>query len=368
MARGEGPEARKGTLGQPDATQGQPGGTHRPHTGTLVVGAGIFGLCVANALRAKGVPVWTIAPAAPSPASATPLGALAPHAPDRWDAAKQAQLDALAAWPRFAASVEARSGRVVGYRRQGRLIPLRDEADHARWQARATVAAQHWAGEGAIHIVEPPPGWSDAQEAALDTLAASVDARALLDALGSMARVEPAPPVTGLAPHAVLLADGTRREAAAVVLATGAAAFAHLPEGAGRAEKGQAALLRLPQAVPGLAGRPMLWVRRMWVVPRADDLVAVGSTSERDWDHPGPDTALDAVIETAREVVPMLREAAVAERWAGLRPRMADRQPFLGPHPDLPGVWMATGGFKTGLATAPLLAERLAGEIAAVVE
>ena len=62
---------------------------------------------------------------------------------------------------------------------------------------------------------------------------------------------------------------------------------------------------------------------------------------------------LEAVIARARALSPALAGAPVVERWAGLRPRAALPDPMVGAVPGLPGVFVATGGFRTGLATAP---------------
>jgi glycine/D-amino acid oxidase-like deaminating enzyme len=50
----------------------------------------------------------------------------------------------------------------------------------------------------------------------------------------------------------------------------------------------------------------------------------------------------------------------VVERWAGVRPRAGRADPLLGPAPGRAGVFVATGGFRTAFATAPVVAELLA--------
>jgi len=89
--------------------------------------------------------------------------------------------------------------------------------------------------------------------------------------------------------------------------------------------------------------------------------VAVGSTSERDYDAPTEtDARLDALIDKARGLCPALQGAPVIARWAGLRPRARSRAPMLGPHPRAPGAFIANGGFKIGFAMAPVCAEMMA--------
>ena len=96
-------------------------------------------------------------------------------------------------------------------------------------------------------------------------------------------------------------------------------------------------------------------------MPRGETHVAVGATSEREYGDPDTtDTQLDSLVEKARAICPALEGAEVIERWARLRPRAADKRLLVGPHPTLPGVTVATGGFKTGLAMAHKVAETVA--------
>ena len=65
---------------------------------------------------------------------------------------------------------------------------------------------------------------------------------------------------------------------------------------------------------------------------------------------------LDVVIEKARALVPALRDAAVIERWAGLRPKAVGRDPLVGPVPGHPNIISLTGGFKISFGMAHRLA------------
>jgi glycine oxidase len=124
----------------------------------------------------------------------------------------------------------------------------------------------------------------------------------------------------------------------------------------GAGVKGQAAVLQCD-----LSGMPQVYADGLHIVPHADGTVAVGSTSERDWDDPvATDQQLDEVIVRARAACPALRDAPVIERWAGIRPRARSRAPMLGLHPTRPGEFIANGGFKIGFGMAPLVAELMA--------
>jgi glycine oxidase len=124
----------------------------------------------------------------------------------------------------------------------------------------------------------------------------------------------------------------------------------------GSGVKGQAALLRLD-----MRDAPQLFVDTVHIVPHADGTVAIGSTSERDYDDAAStDDQLDALIARACAAVPALRDVAVIDRWAGVRPRSRSRAPVLGLHPVHKDHFIANGGFKIGFGMAPKVAQVMA--------
>ncbi|MFN3642912.1 MAG: NAD(P)/FAD-dependent oxidoreductase [Gemmobacter sp.] len=321
-----------------------------------VMGAGVFGLACAWALVRRGARVTVVDPRGiGAGASGGLVGALAPHAPDRWGPVQAFQLGALAMAPGWWADVAAAGGGDPGYARLGRRMPLRDAAAVARAEARGQGAATRWGGAGDWRVV-PSDGVgalapvSPTGLLAADTLTARIHPRRALDALAAAIRA------AGGDLRAALPA---RPPAAAVLWATGAAGLAALSadlgRDVGRGEKGQALLLD-----HDAAGAPLVGDDGLWIVPHADGTTAIGSTSERVWTDPGPDAALDAVLARAVALVPALAGARVLERWAGIRPRSATRQPVLGPWPGRPGHHVANGGFKIGFALAPLVGEAMA--------
>lgn len=338
----------------------------------LVIGAGVFGLSIARALKSAGREVTVVDAVGPGAgASATPLGVLAPHAPDRWNEKKQAQFEALTTLSSVVAQLEQETGIDIGYRQCGRLIPLTRETHIPLWQGRADDAVTNWQGVAAMKIVTPDPSWLSPESAPFGAaqcgLTARIDARGYCRALASSigTAIEGGYHLTHLASGAATFANGTTLRAKWIILATGANAFAHLPdpeEGtpAGRGEKGQAAILRL---APGsnVDALPLIYRDRLYIVPRGDGLVSVGATSEREFtDSETTDAQLETLIERAKEICPRLSGAETIERWARLRPRAADKRLLVGPHPTLESVIVATGGFKTGLAMAHLAAGQAA--------
>jgi glycine/D-amino acid oxidase-like deaminating enzyme len=184
-----------------------------------------------------------------------------------------------------------------------------------------------------------------------DTLSARIAPALALAALAGAIRSAGGSIDTGDAP------DGTRP----VVWATGAAGLAALSTdlGAqvGAPVKGQAAVL----AHDAGPDAPQIYADGLHIVPHADGTVAVGSTSENAFGDPhSTDAQLDAVIARARAACPVLADAPVIARWAGLRPRARSRAPMLGEWPGRPGHFVANGGFKIGFGIAPLAATLLA--------
>ena len=317
-----------------------------------ILGAGVFGLSCALAALRRGARVVVHDPHGPGAgASGGVLGALAPHVPEPWNAKKQFQLDSLLMGRAFWPEVEALSGLSTGYVRTGRLQPVpKGGADAAR--ARGAAAAKRWS-DGAIWEVIPAAGaeWEPpAPEGLLtrDTLSAHLHPARAVAAMA--AAVE--------ALGGTVTRDAASDDAAPMIEATGVAGLAALSKGRARPVgipvKGQAAVLDL--AVEG----PQLFADGIHVVPHRDGTVAVGSTTENGAETLTTDSALDDLVERAREMVPALRDAPVVRRWAGLRPRARSRAPVLGAWPGRPGRFVANGGFKIGFGMAPLVGEVMA--------
>ncbi|HWS84649.1 MAG TPA: FAD-dependent oxidoreductase [Ktedonobacteraceae bacterium] len=78
----------------------------------------------------------------------------------------------------------------------------------------------------------------------------------------------------------------------------------------------------------------------------------------------GMATLLNAVAEIA----PKLLEEGIERSWTGLRPASADGLPLLGASRSRPGLWLASGHFRTGALQGPLtghiLAELIQGRAA----
>ena len=311
-----------------------------------VMGAGVFGLSVAYACARRGARVRVIDPqGVGSGASGGIVGALAPHVPENWNPKKAFQFDSLIMAEAFWAGVEELTGASVGYARSGRLQPLADDRAVELARARAASAADLWQGKAVWNVI--PAGdaqWMPPSPSGLvvhDTLSALIHPRRATRALADAV----------LALGGEVLTDGAPQ--GRIVWAVG---WQGLAEVGGAGVKGQAALLRFDAA-----GQPQLFADALHIIPHGDGTVAVGSTSERDFDDPvATDAALDDVLARAVAAFPMLAGAPVVERWAGVRPRSRSRAPVLGHHPTRAGEFIANGGFKIGFGMAPKVGEVMA--------
>ncbi|WP_299826515.1 FAD-binding oxidoreductase [uncultured Roseobacter sp.] len=316
-------------------------------------GAGIFGLSIAWACIQRGAHVTVIDPNGPGAGSSGGVvGALAPHVPENWNPKKAFQLDSLLMADRFWTGVEEVGGIPSGYARSGRLQPIPDMKGLDLARQRAISSAALWGKHATWSVNQAddapwaplsPTGWL-----IRDTLSAHLHPRSACTAL-----------VSALSAKGVTI-QSNGPDAGAVIWATGTAGLEALNRQhhrmVGNGVKGQAAVLQFDAGAA-----PQIFADGVHVIPHSDGTVAVGSTSERDYEDPGTtDAQLDGVIERARAAVPVLKDAAVIHRWAGVRPRARSRAPMLGHWPDRPGHFVANGGFKIGFGMAPKIAEVMA--------
>ncbi|MFK7881024.1 NAD(P)/FAD-dependent oxidoreductase [Roseobacter sp.] len=316
-------------------------------------GAGIFGLSIAWACAKRGARIKLIDPnGAGSGSSGGVVGALAPHVPENWNLKKAFQLDSLIMASEFWSEVETTGGVASGYTRSGRVQPIYDEAALDIAKRRAVTARALWKHHatwkvetcsGCVWGPLSPTGWF-----IRDTLSAHLHPASACAAL-----------VAALAAKGInIKAQGTNQ--GRVLWATGVDGLAQLNEGrdrsVGTGVKGQAALL--DYSAPGAA---QIFANAVHIIPHLDGTVAIGSTSELEYDDPhSVDAQIDEIIAKARQAVPMLQNAPVLRKWAGVRPRARSRAPMLGEWPGRTGHYIANGGFKIGFGMAPKISEVMA--------
>ena len=321
-----------------------------------VMGAGAFGLAVAWSCVKRGASVRVIdRTGVAAGCSGGVVGMLAPHAPERWNDIKEFQFQSLIGGESYWREVEQIAGCTSGYDRVGRLQPIDTDRALTLAQERAETAAEHWRGLATWQVVDAANAgdWCPQTATGLvihETLSARIHPRRACHALAAAIRAKGGEIVIG----------SDRAPVGTTVWATGVADLKEMSQSLGKqvgnGVKGQAAILGLDAR-----GSPITSAGDVLVVPHADGTVAVGSTSERDYDSPDrTDDQLEDLIQRACTVFPLLAAAPIVERWAGLRPRAKSRAPMLGAHPTKPGQFIANGGFKIGFGMAPKVGEVIA--------
>ncbi|MEM7213380.1 MAG: FAD-dependent oxidoreductase [Pseudomonadota bacterium] len=347
----------------------------------LIVGAGIFGLSVAWAAKRRGLSVRVLeAEHVGAGASGGIVGALTPHAPSRWRPLMAFQFDALVQLEAHIAELESFTDVQVGYARSGRLTPLATEKALAAAQRDVAAVDDTWGKRAEFEVLEDVPsqltGWIRPEAAPFglvrDTISARVDPRAYLQALAFALpeTVLEGETVTQVdAPAKAVVTHSGRFQADFIVLTAGWQVWSLARQvvsiAQGQPVKGQAAMFAV-----SAEHLPLIYQNGLYVIPHSDGRVAVGSTSEKVFEDPfRTDGKLDEVIDRAREMSSVLKNAPVVEHWAGLRPKPPGREPIVGPLTSDGCIWIAAGGFKISFgiahAVADAIVEQILGENAA---
>jgi glycine oxidase len=344
----------------------------------VVVGGGVIGLAIAWRAAQAGMAVTVMDERPGRGASWAAAGMLAPVTEVHYGERPLLDLNLAAAtrWPGFAAEVEEASGRPVGYTPVGTLAVARDADDNAaledlyQFQLRCGLEVERLRSrecrqlESGLH-----PGIRGGVLAAGDH---QVDSRALVEALLSACERAGVRMVAGRVTElavegdrvtGVVLGDGERLAAAAVVLAAGCwsgglggvAAEALPPV---RPVKGQLLYLRGPASEP-LCSRNVRGLE-VYVVPRGDGRVVVGATvEEQGFDTRVTAGAVHDLLRAALELLPDVAELELLETVCGLRPGSPDNAPMIGPAgPE--GLVVATGHYRNGILLAPVTGDAVA--------
>jgi D-hydroxyproline dehydrogenase subunit beta len=179
--------------------------------------------------------------------------------------------------------------------------------------------------------------------------------------------------VAAVAGDGVVLDDGARLAAGAVVVATGAEAapLTGLPV---EPRKGQLAELAAPSGLvrhklieaayveaveSGDAGRRVATVVEQTL---AGDAILVGSSRERVGFDASLSPALTAaMIARAARFVPAVAGLELRREWCGFRPWLPDGMPAIGQLES--GIWVSTGHEGSGVCLGPISGELLAAAI-----
>ncbi len=97
---------------------------------------------------------------------------------------------------------------------------------------------------------------------------------------------------------------------------------------------------------------------RVYLVPRLDGRVLVGASMEDNGFRRGNTVSgVHALLDALMRIAPGLADLEIEQQWMGFRPGSPDGMPFIGPVEQYPGLWVATGHYRNGVALAPITAE-----------
>ena len=202
-------------------------------------------------------------------------------------------------------------------------------------------------------------------------------AAALIDrAQAQGARFEMGAPVSRIGTGWVDRTDGSRVEGDLVVNAAGARASLLTPGLQIRPRKGH---LVITDRHPGFIHHQILELGYLKsahgsdhdsvafnVQPRATGQLLIGSSRQYDVTDPAVEPhMIRRMVDQAVKFMPGLAHLAAIRAWTGFRAATPDSLPIVGPHPEVPGLWLAAGheglGITTSLGTAEILADLVAG-------
>lgn len=321
-----------------------------------VIGGGLIGSCVAFELKQVGEDVLVFDADLHGAAWRAGAGLLTPSG-ERL-AGTPLEVDAnysLSLWPDFARRLESVSGQSIGFRSGVYRVALnQSEADVLGADTDGEscspplphlTAARFHADEGRVH----PPSVRAAALAGQNIEREKVE------------HIEPTP--WGIRIHT----DTNTFEADLAVVCCGAwSGQFGLPV---RAVQGQALLLDSSPDTPSLYGLPQSGSSQ-YALGRPDGVYIGATVRETTTNATSPDAeSLQALEQKAERLLGTDgAQAPLIKQLVGFRPTTPDGMPFIGPHPQLANVLVATGHSRHGVLLAPMTAQRVLEQVQQIMK
>jgi glycine oxidase len=338
----------------------------------IIIGGGIIGLALAISLRKKGLSVLVLERGRPGQeASSAAAGMLVGSGAEMPPALKPLAADSAKLYPEFVHALEDESCMKVDLREQGTILISSD----GRFPAGAEPISIEQLGSldpvfGYLHTDDrrARPSLHDQGFAAAYLEERSVDPRVLVAAALQAARHRGVDVSSGTEAKALLTSgnhvngvetDKSSYTASVVVNCAGAWSGCVGPvRFPVRPIKGQ-----MLAVVGATQLRHVVRSERVYLVPRGDGRVVIGSTVEdAGYDKRTDVNTIQQLFHAALELTPGLAGCKVHEDWAGLRPGTPDGLPIMG-ETSLLGYFVATGHYRDGILLAPITAQVMTGII-----
>jgi glycine oxidase len=329
---------------------------------TIVIGAGVIGLCAARAIAKRGRNVLVVSEHRAGEASRAAAGMLAPSVEQSDGPAHDFGVAARDFYPDYLEDLADETGIRVPLNRLGILQVALTEKGVKGLQKTASLTSS-WIDRAQLSSLEPTLG--HALGAVMNPDDGAVDNVILMRALeesaertAAVTRIDAAAVKVSRDIARVELKSGEVIESENVVIATGA--WGSMTGGADALAavspcRGQLVSYR----TTGL--RHVTYGPRGYLVPRPSGTIVAGSTME----YVGfdPDTTpkgLAKVRSAAEEIAPALAVSAITVEWAGLRPVTPDMLPIIGRDERSEHIIYAAGHSRNGILMGPLTGETVA--------
>ena len=335
----------------------------------LIIGGGVIGLAIAVELKLRGASVTVLCRDFDAAATHAAAGMLAPDAENISSGAMRSlcwrSRSLYSDWTR---KLEELTSLNTGYWPCGILAPVyEEEGEKGRRAEENTPSPAYWLDQDAIHQYQPGlgaevvGGWWYPEDAQVDNRALVRTLLTAAQSLGVELKQDISVEAIGQQQGQVVGVQtnvGIIR-AAHYILATGAWSNELLPLPV-RPRKGQMLSVRMPESMPELPLKRVLFGQNSYIVPRRNRSIIIGATSEDVGFTPHNTPAgIQTLLQQAIRLYPQLQHYPIEEFWWGFRPATPDELPIIGTS-LCKNLTLATGHYRNGILLAPITAALIA--------
>ncbi|MEI5909547.1 glycine oxidase ThiO [Bacillus spongiae] len=98
-----------------------------------------------------------------------------------------------------------------------------------------------------------------------------------------------------------------------------------------------------------------------YIVPKSSGRYIIGATMiPNTFDERVSVSGVSSLLDQAIALIPKLKNAHWEKVWSGIRPQTTDGKPYIGNHPSLKGLFVASGHYRNGILLSPITGEIMA--------